>query len=97
MIMPAPGPNASNTDKIKWILEGYEDPTKFITEEETDTDKLQEDVAKVDIKDDNEVDLEAQIQRDFVYIGGPDVLLKKKKEPEEEKPTDNKQDASTSS
>jgi hypothetical protein len=98
--MTVPGPDASAADKIKWILEGYEDPTKFITndeETETDTDKLQKDVAKVAIKD-NEVDYEEQIQRDFLSLDRPEGLLKQtKKQSEGKKQTDNKRDASSSS
>jgi hypothetical protein len=98
--MTVPGPDASAADKIKWILQGYEDPTKFITDDEeteTDTDKLQQDVAKVAIKD-NEVDYEEQIQRDFLSLDRPGGLLnQKKKDTEEKKTTDDKQDASTSS
>jgi hypothetical protein len=91
--MSTPGPNASNADKIKWILEGYEDPSKYTTEE-TDTDKLQQDVAKVDINDD-EPSLEEQIRRDFCLPSVPEGLLKKI--PSQEKKTQDKQDASPSS
>jgi hypothetical protein len=91
--MPTPGPNASNADKIKWILEGYEDPSKYTTEE-TNTDTLQQDIAKVNIKDD-ELSLEEQIRQDFCYPTVPEGLLKKI--PSQENNTQDKQDASPSS
>lgn len=77
--MPAPGLNASFADKVKWIYEGFEDPTKFLTKED-DTEKLEKDVETLDVKDE-EVSLEEEIRRDFLYIGGPEEL---KVEPKKE-------------
>jgi hypothetical protein len=71
--MPAPGPNASFADKVKWIYEGFEDPSKYLSKED-DTQKLEKDVEKLDVKDEEELPLEEQIRRDFLYIGGPEVL-----------------------
>jgi hypothetical protein len=94
--MTVPGPNASASDKIKWILDGYGDPTKHLDDDaETDTDKLQKDVAKVEIKDHEAIDFEEQIQSDFLALGRSGVLKKKKQE--EENTQINKQDASPSS
>lgn len=72
--MSAPGPDASLADKIKWIYEGYEDPSKYFTKE-NHTEKLEQDVEKLDVKDE-EVSLEEQIRRGFLYIGGPEELRK---------------------
>jgi hypothetical protein len=78
--MSAPAPDASYEDKIKWITETQKDITKYITKE-TDT-------AALDVKD-KESSLEEQIRKDFLYIGGPEVLLRKTtREPEQTKSTE---------
>lgn len=78
--MPPPGPDASVADKIKWSLEGIEQPSKYINTD--DTDRIEKDVAKVDLEETQEHSLEDKIRRAFFDIGGPDVL--KKKESKEE-------------
>jgi hypothetical protein len=72
MSSPTPGPDASIADKIKWLYEDLEDPSK--------ENELETDVEKLDIKDkdkDEEVSLEEQIRRDFLS-SGPRVKKDKK-------------------
>ncbi|KAH7398876.1 hypothetical protein DE146DRAFT_755868 [Phaeosphaeria sp. MPI-PUGE-AT-0046c] len=73
--MPAPGPDASVADKIKWSLEGIERPSEFINTD--DTDGIEKDVSKVDLKDEKELSFEEKVQKAFFDIGGPHVLRKK--------------------
>jgi hypothetical protein len=97
----APPPtNAPIADKIKWFYEGYPDITKFVTEPPKDTDAqaLDKDVEKLKVRDETKEEKIEGLQKDFLYIGGPEVLLRRttteKKEQQEQQ---QKQDASSSS
>jgi hypothetical protein len=96
--MTAPSPAASHADKIKWITDAYKE---LYAQHNSFAPTLEQDVAKVTLDDDEkEVSFEEQTRRDFVDIGGLEVLLRRKEEKKEEESKEDKerkQDASSSS
>lgn len=86
--MSAPAPNASLADKIKWSLEGIERPSKYINVD--DTNEIEKDVSKVELEEKKELSFEDKLHKAFFYVGGPEVLEKKKSEKNE---TEKEQDA----
>jgi hypothetical protein len=90
---------ASISDKLKWFLEHHPVPSTY-TDEATDTETSQAedlDVEKLRIKDETPEEKVNGLIKDFLYIGGPDVLLNPKKEPEEKETKTQVQDAGSSS
>jgi hypothetical protein len=90
---------ASISDKIKWFLEHHPVPSTH-ENEATDTETPQAedlDVEKLRIKDETPEEKVNGLIKDFLYIGGPDVLLSPKKEPQAKETKTQVQDAGSSS
>jgi len=100
MAPSAPPPsNAPFADKSKWFYEDYPDFTQFLTEPPKDAsdETLNEDVDKLKLKDETKEEKIEGLRKDFLYIGGPEVLLRKTTKDKETKTQEKSQDASSSS
>jgi hypothetical protein len=97
---PPPPANASNDEKLKWFIDGLpEYSTSDFEDHETTNDAEELDVEQLQIKDETPEQKVDGLVRDFLDIGGPEVLLRRSKKEEQPKETkiQNSQDAGTSS
>jgi hypothetical protein len=67
----------STTDEIKAYYENYPDFSQYITSASDNTTTLSKDVEKLGVKD-NDVDKVEAFRREFLYIGGPEVIARSK-------------------
>jgi hypothetical protein len=67
---------SSFADKIKAYYENNPDFSQYITSPNDDTTTLTKDVEKLEVKDD--VDKVEAFRREFLYIGGPEVIARSK-------------------
>lgn len=78
--MTAPGIAASHADKINWITDAYKE---LYAQHNSFAPTLEQDIAKVTLdNDEKENSFEEQTRRDFVDIGGLEVLVGTKKKEE---------------
>jgi hypothetical protein len=86
--------NPSYANIIKSYYANYKDVSQYITDPPSKTSAVEQDVKDLQVTD-TETSLEEEFIKDFLYIGGPEVLLSQRKEQPEKK--EDKQDAGSSS
>jgi hypothetical protein len=69
--------SSTTIDKIKTYYENYPDFSQYITSADDNTTTLSKDVKKLEVKDNN-VDRVEAFRREFLYIGGPEVIARSK-------------------
>jgi hypothetical protein len=87
---PPPPANASNAEKLKWFIEGLPEYTTSDFEDHETAEEL--DVEKLQIQDETPEQKVDGLVRDFLDIGGREVLLRRTKKEQEVKDTKTQED-----